>query len=249
MSRSEAIRRDILMEIIRKEYRAGMLLPSERGLMRRYGVSRTTVREALERLESEGVLQAHARVGYAICPPQLQVRLRPDMLPVRDFLRTEVDWIQTDFARRVLTDAEADVTGYDRECDALFLMRDALLNGELIAKDVRILPWLARCEADFELQEIVRYNNFEGNYAETREELAAYRAMWDICNSTYIHTSFTILLDCAGAACEGKRDFSPGEPLYRLRFNSWDADGKMACFREVLLRADRVKIDMLRSRR
>ena len=53
---------DILTEKIEHEYRPGDLMPSERELSDRYGISRTTVRLALQELERLGlVLRQHGR--------------------------------------------------------------------------------------------------------------------------------------------------------------------------------------------
>lgn len=53
---------DILTEKIEQEYRPGDLMPSERELSERYGLSRTTVRLALQELERLGmVVRQHGR--------------------------------------------------------------------------------------------------------------------------------------------------------------------------------------------
>ena len=53
---------DILTEKIEQEYRPGDLMPSERELSERYGLSRTTVRLALQELEKLGmVVRKHGR--------------------------------------------------------------------------------------------------------------------------------------------------------------------------------------------
>lgn len=53
---------DILTEKIEHEFRAGDLMPSERELSERYGLSRTTVRLALQELERLGlVVRQHGR--------------------------------------------------------------------------------------------------------------------------------------------------------------------------------------------
>lgn len=53
---------DILTEKIENEYAPGDLLPSERELSERYGLSRTTVRMALQELERDGlVVRKHGR--------------------------------------------------------------------------------------------------------------------------------------------------------------------------------------------
>lgn len=58
---------DILMEKIDHEYRPGDLLPSERELSERYGLSRTTVRLALSELEQLGlVVRKHGRGTFVM---------------------------------------------------------------------------------------------------------------------------------------------------------------------------------------
>ena len=57
---------DILTEKIDHEYRAGDMIPSERELSERYGLSRTTVRLALQELERLGlVVRQHDRSAKA----------------------------------------------------------------------------------------------------------------------------------------------------------------------------------------
>jgi DNA-binding GntR family transcriptional regulator len=47
-------------------------LPSERELLEQFNSTRITVREALIRLEAEGVIYRQNRKGWFICPPRLQ---------------------------------------------------------------------------------------------------------------------------------------------------------------------------------
>ena len=48
-------------EIVAGRYEPGVRLPSEPEISRRYGLSRTTIRQALSRLEQEGLI--HRRKG------------------------------------------------------------------------------------------------------------------------------------------------------------------------------------------
>ena len=60
---------DILTEKIDHEYRAGDMIPSERELSERYGLSRTTVRLALQELERLGlVVRQHGRGTFVTEP-------------------------------------------------------------------------------------------------------------------------------------------------------------------------------------
>ena len=59
---------DILTEKIDHEYRAGDMIPSERELSERYGLSRTTVRLALQELERLGLVVRHPLIGILQIP-------------------------------------------------------------------------------------------------------------------------------------------------------------------------------------
>ncbi|MGY1743853.1 MULTISPECIES: FadR/GntR family transcriptional regulator [unclassified Blastococcus] len=62
-------------QIVRGELAEGDLLPAEPALMRRFGVSRPSLREALRVLESEGLVAVRrgARGGVRVCRPSLAV--------------------------------------------------------------------------------------------------------------------------------------------------------------------------------
>jgi len=47
-------------------------LPSARELLEQFHSTRITVREALMRLEAEGLIYRQNRKGWFICPPRLQ---------------------------------------------------------------------------------------------------------------------------------------------------------------------------------
>ena len=62
---------DILTEYVRTHgLSAGTALPSESELMERYQVSRTTVRQAMQRLETGGVADKVQGKGTFVCPPK-----------------------------------------------------------------------------------------------------------------------------------------------------------------------------------
>lgn len=65
MSSSDQIVRDLVRGLYEGRYVAGQRL-AEPDLMRRYGVGRSTVREAIKRLAAEGVITVHAYRGAQI---------------------------------------------------------------------------------------------------------------------------------------------------------------------------------------
>ncbi|MGW9113369.1 FadR/GntR family transcriptional regulator [Microbacterium sp. NPDC055683] len=69
-SRGEEIARLIGERIVEGAIAAGERLPSESRLMDEFGVSRTVVREALQRLQSRGLVRTRVGSGsYALTPP------------------------------------------------------------------------------------------------------------------------------------------------------------------------------------
>jgi|HigsolmetaGSP12D_1036236.scaffolds.fasta_scaffold02920_3 GntR family transcriptional regulator len=57
------------------EWRPGQLIPTENELIRKYQVSRTTVREAINALVNEGKLEKKQGRGTHVCKPKLEERL------------------------------------------------------------------------------------------------------------------------------------------------------------------------------
>ena len=69
------IREYILEQIRTGALRQGQRVPSERELCRRFGVSRMTVRQALDRLTWEGLLERRQGSGTYVAPPKIRLGL------------------------------------------------------------------------------------------------------------------------------------------------------------------------------
>ncbi len=80
---------DILIDKIEQEYRPGDLMPSERELSERYGLSRTTVRLALRELEDLGmVVRQHGR-GTFVADRSAQVTNLSQTYSFTDQMRSQ----------------------------------------------------------------------------------------------------------------------------------------------------------------
>src|SRR5829696_7938155 len=75
---AELIAAHIRGQIVRNELSAGDTLPPETDLMRQFGVSRPTLREAFRILETESLLQVRrgSRGGAQVTAPTLSVAAR-----------------------------------------------------------------------------------------------------------------------------------------------------------------------------
>ena len=66
--RYEQVARELRREILAGKFTASDQFPTESDLCRRYGVSRFTIREALRRLQSEGLIARKRGSGTMVCP-------------------------------------------------------------------------------------------------------------------------------------------------------------------------------------
>ncbi len=70
------IREYILEQIESGQLRRGQRVPAERELCQRFGVSRMTVRQAMDRLAWEGVLERRRGSGTYVAPPKIRLGLQ-----------------------------------------------------------------------------------------------------------------------------------------------------------------------------
>ena len=88
VTRAESLAQQVTSRIERMmeegRLRPGDLLPSERELARRFGVSRTVVREALRTLAAKGLLATLERGGAVVCQPTTEALAQLMRLFLRD---------------------------------------------------------------------------------------------------------------------------------------------------------------------
>ncbi len=68
--------RTYLADLVAQELAVGDAVPSERSLTEKFGVSRMTVRQAIDALVTEGVLQREQGRGTFVAPPRADVEMR-----------------------------------------------------------------------------------------------------------------------------------------------------------------------------
>jgi DNA-binding FadR family transcriptional regulator len=131
---AEILAQQIRRQIVRKELPTGSLLPPESILMRQFGVSRATLREALRILESEALITVRrgARDGAEVTGPDPSVAARHVgmLLQIKDVTIEDVYR-----ARMVLEPACAGLLAARRSPDDVTALREALA-GELRSEDL-----------------------------------------------------------------------------------------------------------------
>lgn len=83
------LREIIRDEIINNRWRSGDLLPSERILGEAFGLSRPTVRDALESLVVDGLLRREKGVGTFVAEPRFRERWSESVIGLSDSLQTQ----------------------------------------------------------------------------------------------------------------------------------------------------------------
>ncbi|WP_231906865.1 FadR/GntR family transcriptional regulator [Cupriavidus sp. D384] len=114
-SRSEQVCKLIIAAILRGEFAADQKLPTEVDLANRYAVSRTTVREALSRLRSEGIVVSRRGSGSFVqrMPVRSQASASPQIQSIADIqhyyaFRLCVEVGAAEIAAQMRTDADLD---------------------------------------------------------------------------------------------------------------------------------------------
>lgn len=95
------IRDQLAADIACGRFLAGEKLPPERDLAARFGCTRVTLRQALQQLETEGLIYRENRIGWFLCPPRIHYDLlvefdqefwRPDAVAVAVAVAVEAQY-------------------------------------------------------------------------------------------------------------------------------------------------------------
>jgi len=130
----------LMSDISDGRLRPGMRLPTENGLMQRFSVSRSVIREAISRMQAERTLETRHGVGsFVLAPPARAVMLDSppqttlvDAFAILEF-RTEIECAAAAFAALRHTNAHR-----RQMADALDQFEQALCNGstDVVAHDI-----------------------------------------------------------------------------------------------------------------
>lgn len=69
----------LLKEITNGKYKAGELLPTENDLIEQYGISRVTVRKAMDLLQQDGLIVKKRGYGTYVCPKKMEQNMKKVM--------------------------------------------------------------------------------------------------------------------------------------------------------------------------
>jgi|EndMetStandDraft_4_1072995.scaffolds.fasta_scaffold132060_1 DNA-binding FadR family transcriptional regulator len=118
----------LAVDILSGRFPSGEVLPCEDDLLRRFGVSRTALREALKTLTAKGMIQPKARVGTRVLPQSEWHMFDPDIIAWRLQAGMDSDFMRHLFEIRFAIEPAAAVLACQRRSDAELVALSAILD-------------------------------------------------------------------------------------------------------------------------
>ena len=146
-SLSKIVADSLLARIQRGEYSVGDRLPTEHALMAEHGVGRNTVREAMQRLRTLGVVEIRPRIGAKVLGSGAGNALASSALSVLLRDQTVIELYEV---RLILEPAAAERAAIHRTDEDLLAMRHALTHFR-VAYEMGTPVW----EADIEFHQAI----------------------------------------------------------------------------------------------
>lgn len=198
------------------EYSAGTRLPSEPELAQRLGISRPTLRGALQTLEEEGSIVRRHGVGTFVAEPRpvldagLEVLESIEQMASRGGLH--VDMGEVVIVERLTTDEEAGGLGLTAPEVATFVTRVILAAGKPVAHLTDILPRRFLKQEDLGL-------DFRGSVLDTLIA-RGWPSLW--------HSRTELISEAANHSLAHALRIPHGAPLMKLEAQLFTTDGQIA---------------------
>ena len=205
----------------------GSAIPTERELCALYGVSRTTVRQALQELVYEGQLYRRQGRGTFVAPPKLVQTIQ---------LHGHTEEMKAQGLRPGSRPLSASNVSASPEIAAFF----GLADGRLVHRIVRI-----RLVDDepIALQTVYLDAARFGDVGRSLSEwVSLYRLLRDRYDAQIAGGEETVEAGAADSDAAELLDIEVGAPLLVLHRRSWEADGRPIEWSESLYRGDRYRI-------
>ena len=216
--------------IAKGQLKAGDMLPSEVSLVEQLGVSRMTVRQALNHLTSEGILTRRRAIGTFVAQPRQQVPF------VRDRLRSVTE----------------EVTGEGKRLFSKVLAQELTpASGELMhalkldpADKVVLIRRLRSIEAG-PLSIESAYHPYQ-RFPDLLTTNLANRSIYEILDQRYharpTEAEDTLVVGVANKEEAQLLEVKEGDPLLRYQRIAKDSSGKPIEYTQAVYRADRYQI-------
>lgn len=208
-------------------YQPGGRLPSEPELIRQYGVSRITVRQALDELEGEGlIIRRHGKGTYVA-----EKRIEQELVRLTDFVEDMQRAGQKPLSRVVATEREiarpplAKMLNIAHSTEVVRIDRVRLADDRPIAFDITWLP--------------LRFGELLMGADLTQETI--YHILETRYHIPVVSGTFTITAATATAQKAALLEVTPGAALLVIQRISYTTNGEPVYMQERYYRPDRVQ--------
>jgi GntR family transcriptional regulator len=216
--------RDELLGLIRcGAYRPYDRLPSELALVRRFGVSRVTVRQALEALRKDGAVQSLQGKGSFVCMPKV-VHEPPALLGFHETMEGRgyaTGSTVLSVRERAASHEIAQALELRRKASVLEVRRLRCVNDEPVSLDVSHFP-------------------IDVGARLVREDLAGdiFPLLERSCGLPLGRADVSIEAVACDAANAPVLRLRPGEPVLRVRRLTWSVSGRPVDYEHLYCRGD-----------
>lgn len=215
---------DLEEKIINNYYPSGSLLPSEKQLMEIYGVSRETIRKALNLLINSGYIQKQQGKGSIVLNFQrfdFPISGLTSYKELQDSQRIESETIVAELEKDVVTPHLSQLTNWAQGADIWRLLRQRRIAGEIVILDkdyllTEIIPELPRERAAISI-----YDYFENDLGLTigyaQKEITAEEVTDEDKQYMDLHPDDThVIVVRSVVSLEDTRAFEVTESRHRL---------------------------------
>lgn len=144
---SDSVAAQLTQLITKGAYEVGERLPSERILSEQFGVSRSSMREAIRGIEASGLVSSSHGVGVFVVSNKLQSQASPDLLVFEDFTVPELFEVRRTLegesaalaARRISPDSAAEMERILARCE-----EPGLSDEEFVQLDIELHASIAK---------------------------------------------------------------------------------------------------------
>jgi DNA-binding FadR family transcriptional regulator len=129
------VTRSLGIDIITGRFAPGSPLPAEDDLLRRFGISRTALRESLKTLAAKGMIQSKTRVGTRVLPASYWNMFDPDVMSWRLEAGVDASFLLSLYEIRSALEPAAAALAADRRGDSDLARLGALADEMAAAAD------------------------------------------------------------------------------------------------------------------